>query len=230
MHERPYSRYSREKTWAALYSQHIAACYALVPYSLTNNSIAVIRCSSPQETAATARELLTMAQECDRFYTGQEPPEQAPALLQRARHAVVLARSSDYYRYHLADHPQFRLVICGLHDSYLHLVVWETSTNRRYEARQTRLAIAAPEFASARMTPTGHSILLGALFCGDQQALAYLSTLPERTQRRIKHEVRILQETRYRGRPLAFLTAAQRAEVGHKISQGLRRYHARWHA
>jgi hypothetical protein len=44
------------------------------------------------------------------------------------RHALVLARSSDYYRYHLANHPAFRLVICGLHDSYLHLVAWETCT------------------------------------------------------------------------------------------------------
>jgi hypothetical protein len=150
--------------------------------------------------------------------------------LQRVRHAVVLARSSDYYRYHLTDHPAFRLVICGLHDSYLHLVVWETSTNRRYNVRETRLAIAAPEFARERMTPTGHSILLGALLCGDRQALVFLSTLPERTQRRIKHDVRTLQQTRYRGRPLAFLTAAQRAEVGSKISQGLHRYYARWRA
>ena len=43
MPERPYSRYTRAKTWAALYSQHINAGYALVPYSATNNSIAVIR-------------------------------------------------------------------------------------------------------------------------------------------------------------------------------------------
>jgi hypothetical protein len=47
-------------------------------------------------------------------------------------------------------------------------------------------------------------------------------------QRHIKQEGRTLQQMRYRSRPLAFLTAAQRAEVGHKISAGLRRYHARW--
>jgi hypothetical protein len=103
--------------------------------------------------------------------------------------------------------------------------------NRRYNVRETRLAIDAPEFAQQdTMTSRGHSILLGKLLCGDRQALAFLAGLPERTQRRIKHEVRILQETRYRGRPLAFLTAAQRAEVGSKISQGLHRYYARWRA
>lgn len=230
MQERPHSRYTREKTWAALYSQHINAGYALVPYSLTNNSIAVIRCKSPEETVTTARELLAIAEECDRFYTERQTPDKAPALLARSRQAVVLARSSDYHRYHLDDHPDFRLVICGLHDSYLHLVAWETSTNRRYDARETRLAITAPEFAQQRMTPTGHSILLGALVSGDRQALAFLADLPDRTQRRIRQEMEDLQETRYRGRPLSFLTAAQRAEAGSKISEGLRRYYARWRA
>ncbi len=38
-------------------------------------------------------------------------------------------------------------------------------------------------------------------------------------------EVDELQETRYRGRPLAFLTEAERREIGSKISEGLRRYH-----
>lgn len=224
MQERPYSRYTRERTWAALYSQHINAGYAIVPYSLTNNSLAVIRCNGgPDETAAVARDLLAHADECDRFYSKRLTPDEAPALLQRARPAVVLARSSDYYHYHLADHPDFRLVICGLHDSYLHLVTWETSTNRRYAARETRLAIG-----EARATPTGHGILVGALLCGEPGALSVLATLPERTARRIRAEVEEMQERRYRGRPLAFQTAAERAAVGSKISAGLRRYYAGW--
>ncbi len=64
-----------------------------------------------------------------------------PAMLAKARQAVVLARSSDYYHYHLRDHIDFKLVICGLHDSYLHLPVWETSTNKRYKARETALSM-----------------------------------------------------------------------------------------
>ena len=47
MAERPYSRYTRAKTWAALYSQHLNAGYAWVPFSRTNNSIAVISCATP---------------------------------------------------------------------------------------------------------------------------------------------------------------------------------------
>ena len=229
MQERPYSRYTRAKTWAALYSQHINAGYALVPYSLTNNSIAVIRCKTPEETMAAERDLLAIADECEQFYAKMLTPDQAPTLLQRARPAVVLARSSDFYRYHIGDdHPDFRLVICGLHDSYLHLVAWETCSNLRYEARATRLAISAPEFSRARMTPTGHSILVGALICGNREALAFLSNreiIPERTARRIRQEVDEAQETRYRGRPLAFQTDAKRREVGSRISKGLKLYY-----
>ncbi len=138
---------------------------------------------------------------------------------------MVLARSSDYYHYHLADHPDFKLVICGLHDSYLHLPVWEMRTNRRYDVRETAVAIASPDFDRLRHTQFGHNILVGALACGDHAALAFLGTLPPRTQNRMRREVEQLQERRYRGRPLAFLTEAERREIGSKISDGLRRYH-----
>src|ERR1700730_6039209 len=141
MAERPHSRYTRAKTWAALYSQHVTAGYALVPYSATNNSIAVIRCASPQEAQATMHELLRQASACAAYYGRKRPPEKPPAIIQKARHAVVLAKSHDYYHYHLADHPEFRLVVCGLHDSSLPLPVWEMRTHQRYDARETAVAI-----------------------------------------------------------------------------------------
>jgi len=227
MPERPYSRYTRTKTWAGVFSQHINAGYVLVPYSATNNSIAVIRCKDAKEAQATMRELLHHANECEAFYATKQAPEQAPAILARARHAVVLAKSSDYYHYHLADHPEFSLVVCGLHDSYLHLPVWEMRTNRRYEPRATAVAISSPDFARLRCTQFGHTILVGALINGDTTARAFLASLPLRTQSRINREVGEAQETRYRGRPLAFLTEAQRREIGSRISVGLRRYHER---
>ena len=57
MTERQFSQYSRNKTWAALYSQHINAGYALVPLSATNNSIDVIRCQSADEVVQTMKKL-----------------------------------------------------------------------------------------------------------------------------------------------------------------------------
>lgn len=225
MSERPYSRYTREKTWSALYSQHINAGYALVPWSTTNNSIALIRCDSAKDTKVKMDELLQHEQECAAFYAAKQTPDKAPELLRKARPAVVLAKSSDYYHYHLSDHPEFALVICGLHDSYLHLPVWETRTNQRYDPRATAVSISSPAFTQIRSTQFGHNILVGALINGDKSAIAFLKTLPERTRHRITAEVQEMQETRYRGRPLAFLTDAERQAIGGKISESLKRYH-----
>ena len=260
MPERPYSRYTRAKTWAALYSQYINAGYALVPVSRTNNSIDVINCKdahkSPQDTARdtqrTAQELLQSANAIADYYRdyyrlrrlleqdqeqmpGQELPEppKPPKILADAinakkfRSAVVLARSSDYYHYHLEDIPEFNLVICGLHDSYLHIPVWEMCTNKRYSARETAIALTSPDFDRLRRTQFGHNILIGALIAGNKDALAFIDRkgFPERTRRRLKQKAKFLQEKRYRGRPLAFLTDAERHEIGSKISEGLRRYY-----
>src|SRR6266566_2486432 len=214
MAERPYSRYTRARTWAALYSQHLNAGYALVPYSATNNSIAVIRCQDAKETQATMRALLEHANECEAFYASKQTPDNAPAIMHKARHAVVLAKSSDYYHYHLTDHTEFSLVICGLHDSYVYLPVWEMRTNQRYDPRQTAAVISSPDFERIRCTQFGHSILLGALVNGDLEAKAFKKHLPLRTQSRIDREVDEIQAKRYRGRPLAFLTEAERREIG----------------
>lgn len=239
MAERPYSRYTRPKTWAALDRQHLNAGYALVPYSRTNNSIDVISCIDARnktqdvakDTQAMIHQLLQHADECRDYYAKRHSSEQAPTILAEAirtkklRSAVVLARSSDYYHYHLDDYTGFSLVICGLHDSYLHLPVWEMRTNRRYRPRETAVSLTSPDFERIRSTHFGHSMLLGALLNGDEQAIAFKKTLPPRTQRRIEREKEELQRTRYRGRPLAFLTDAQRSDIGSKISAGLRRYH-----
>jgi hypothetical protein len=230
MVERPYSRYTREKTWAALYSQHINAGYALVPYSRTNNSIGVVRCKSPEEVQATMQELLNHAEECASYYDTKQTPDNAPVFLQKALQAVILAKSSDYHHYHLADHPEFHLVICGLHDSYIHLPVWEMRTNKRYKPRETAVAIPSQEFRPISRIQFGHNILIGALINGDPDAKTFKEQLKPWTQRRIEKKVQEIQSLHYRGRPLAFLTDAQRREIGRKISEGLKRYYERKHA
>lgn len=227
MAERHYARYSREKTWHALYSQAINACYALVPNSATNNSIWLVRCSTPIETQATMRRMLGEQTEIEAFFTSRQTPEYAPVILKNAGEAVVLTRSSDYWRYHLEDRPGLALVVCGIHDSYLHLPAWEMRSNRRYAARETAFAIGSSEFEQARRTQQAHTTLVSALAAGDKTALAYLATLPERTRRRIRVEALALQADRYQGRPLAFHTDAQRRATGAKISAGLLLYHAR---
>jgi hypothetical protein len=235
MSDRPFSRYTREKTWAALYSQHTNANYALVPFSATNNSIDLIRCDSPEAAQKTMQELTREAEACGAYYGGGQLDKLAPKALLDAKRAgrlrcgAVLARSHDYYRYSLSDHPHIKLVICGLHDSYLPIPVWEMRTNRRYKARETAISLTDPDFDRIRKTATGHHMLLAAYANGDPNAIAFVEqkNLPERTRRRIKQEKEALQETRYQGRPMAFLTEAKRQEIGGRISAGLKRYHAK---
>lgn len=239
MSERPYSRYTREKAWAALYSQHINAGYVLIPHSRTNNSIAVIRREPAEKVQEITQKMYEHADQCDAFFNqgdeaGPKKPDdpEVADLLKRSKHAVVLARSSDYYYYHLDDKEdtgELGLVICGLHDSYLQLPVWELRSNKRYGARETSIDMASPDFEHARKTQLGHTILLGALHNGDKTASAFLEALKKRQERsywRIRAEVDAMQEAQYRGRHLAFMTELERKEVGAKISQGLKRYHA----
>ncbi len=253
MAERPYSRYTRAKTWAALYSQHINAGYAIVPWSRTENSIDVINCKGgtdiARDTQRMAEELLLHSHDIAEYYrlrqpvdldTEEEEPEPKddlpapPQILadaiaaNRLRRAVILARSSDYYHYSLEDGP-FDLVICGLHDSYLHVRAWEMNTNHRYKARETAVSITDPRFDQIRCTQFGHSILLAAYAKGDQDAITFVESksFPERSRTRMKHEADQFQDQSYRGRPLAFRNAAKRKEVGQKISQSLIEYHAR---
>lgn len=227
MPERPYARYTREKTWQALYSQAINACYALVPNSATSNSIWLIRCSTPAEAQALMQCLLFQQEAIETFFANKQTPDYAPTILKNAGEAVVLARSSDYWRYHLEDRPTLALVVCGIHDSYLHLPVWEMRTNRRYAVRETALIIGSPEFEQVRRTQQAHNTLISALAAGDKTALAYLKPLPDRTRRRLRAEVGALQANRYQGRPLAFHTDAERLAIGAKISAGLLLYHER---
>jgi len=260
MAERPYSRYTRVKTWAALYSQHTNAGYAIVPWSRTENSVDVISCKDAKnpaqdlarDTQRKAEELLQHNDVIAKYYElrqpldlgddeqqqpGQEKPKQPapPKILAEAiqakklRTAVVLARSSDYYYYHVEDIPDITLVICGLHDSYLHIPVWEMRTNRRYKARETAVSLNDPSFERTRCTQFGHSILLAAYAKGDPDAIALVEgkDFPERSRTRYRREKDELQQQTYRGRPLAFRNAAKRKEVGEKISQALIEYHAR---
>lgn len=231
MSERPYSRYTREQTWAALHSQHFNAGYALVPYSATNNSIDVLWCRTPEEAMKQQRQLDSQAEDYQVLYTRSARatlPEHVKQVQTRKRSAVVLARSSDYYRYHLSDIPALTRVICGLHDSYLLMSCWELRTNQIYKARQTAVSLTDPQFDSIRRTQFGHRILLGALHNGDTDALAFLEGLKSRSERsywRIRAEVDVMQHDHYQGRPLAFLTEAERRAIGSKISAGLKQYH-----
>ncbi len=136
--------------------------------------------------------------------------------------AVILARSSDWYIYRLNCVSQWShgvtAVVCGTHDSCLPVPVLALDTMRWYEPLKMRTLFGPLQpqldtngnlipdaFEKARKSHYGHNMLVGALMCGREDALARLQTLPDRTRYRIEAELLQLHR-RHRGRPLEVAT------------------------
>jgi hypothetical protein len=131
--------------------------------------------------------------------------------------AVILARSSDWYKFSLniAEWKHgITACVCGTHDSCLPIPVLALDAMKWYEAGKMRTIFgplqptldandkAIPDsFDQARKSHYGHNMLLGALMCGREDALARLQSLPDSTRFRIESELRHLH-TRRQGRPV----------------------------
>ena len=123
--------------------------------------------------------------------------------------AVVLARSSDWYRYSLNamtwQHP-LQAAVVGTHDSCLPVPVLAMDSMQWYQPYELRFQIALPadptkdRFERHRKTQYGHNVLLGAFLCGREDAQERVMSLPERTRLRLEAEKRKLLRRR-RGRP-----------------------------
>lgn len=121
--------------------------------------------------------------------------------------AVILARASDWYTYSL-NYPLWKhgitAVVCGTHDSCLPIPVLALDAMRWYGPKEMRTifgSIDSESFEKARKSHYGHNMLIGALMCGKEDAIAKLQSLPDRTRYRIESELRQLH-TRRQGRPL----------------------------
>ena len=131
--------------------------------------------------------------------------------------AVVLARSSDWYQYSL-NYPLWihgcNAVICGTHDSCLPVPVLALDAMKWYKKNEMRDLFGPLQplfdendkpipdtFDQARKSRYGHNMLIGALMCGREDAIARLQSLKPSTRYRIEAELRKLH-TRRQGRPL----------------------------
>jgi hypothetical protein len=121
--------------------------------------------------------------------------------------AVVLARSSDWYKLSLNvaewDHG-ITAVVCGTHDSCIDRPVLALDAMKWYPSGKMRAIfglIDSESFEKARKSHYGHNMLIGALMMGRADAIAKLQSLPDRTRYRIESELRRLH-TRRQGRPL----------------------------
>jgi hypothetical protein len=123
--------------------------------------------------------------------------------------AVVLARSSDWYRYSLNFTDRWKhhvnAAIVWTHDSCLLVPVFALEERKVYGikgAAQVEDFNDEAQFAEPfRKTAYGHHMLVGALLCLRPDAQACLEKLKPSTQRRIRAEVRRLSMRR-RGGPL----------------------------
>jgi hypothetical protein len=121
--------------------------------------------------------------------------------------AVILARSSHWYKFSLNvaewDHG-ITAIVCGTHDSCVSVPVLALDAMKWYAAKEMRAifgTIDSPEFEKARKSHYGHNMLIGALMCGTEDAIAKLQSLPDRTRYRIEAEMRVLH-CRRQGRPI----------------------------
>src|SRR5579871_1961803 len=127
--------------------------------------------------------------------------------------AVILARSSDWYKWSLnckeAYGHTITCIVCGTHDSCVDMPILALDNTRWYDATKMRDDFGplqptfneqkqfVPDlFDTKRKTQYGHNMLIGALMCKREDALARLATLKKHTRLRIEAEVRKLHHRR----------------------------------
>jgi hypothetical protein len=125
--------------------------------------------------------------------------------------AILLARSSEWYRFNLNTYNSgIEVLIAGTHDSCVSVPVLAMDTLEWTEPYKTRFEYSLPPpkdstredtFARFRKSPYGHQVLVGALIVGRKEAIDRLMTFPARTRRDIEVEVKRLRHRRP-GRPL----------------------------
>lgn len=130
---------------------------------------------------------------------------------QRDLWAIILARSSHWYRYNLNTYASgIEAIIAGTHDSCVNVPVLAMDTLEWTDPFKTRFEYSLPlpkdprqedTFARFRKSHYGHCVLVGALIMGRKEAIDRLMTFPARTRRNIEAEVRRLRHRRP-GRPL----------------------------
>lgn len=121
------------------------------------------------------------------------------------RTAVVLGRSSDWYKYRLNVYAQFegvQWVVAGTHDSCLSVPVWSVEEERLYNPYETCIPLQTlRENTKLLHTSFGHKLLLGAKVCGLPEADAIAALLKRSAQFALLVEVRSYTH-RKRGRQL----------------------------
>lgn len=122
------------------------------------------------------------------------------------RVAVILGRSSDWYRYRLnvfAEFEGIQWVVAGTHDSCLGVPVWSVEEERLYQPYETCIPFS-DLLANPRLTHTefGHKLLFGGMMCGLSEARQVAAQVLKRSARfKLERDVKKFTHRR-RGRQL----------------------------
>ncbi len=91
------------------------------------------------------------------------------------RVAVLLGKSSDWYKYRLnvfARQEGIEWVVCGTHDTCVSVPVWSVEEERLYGAHETRIPFSdlLTRYQKLRRTSFGHNLMLGGMICNVPEA------------------------------------------------------------
>lgn len=116
--------------------------------------------------------------------------------LQGERVAVLLGRSSDWYKYRLNVYAvqvaQIAWIVCGTHDSCVSVPVWSVEEERLYDVYETRIAFAdlLGQYRQYWGREFGHQLLLGGMICNLPEAREVARHLKKSARFALEAEVR----------------------------------------
>jgi hypothetical protein len=109
--------------------------------------------------------------------------------------AVLLLRSSDWYRYRLNVFGKLQgieLIVCGTHDSCMQLPVWSVEEAKVYQPGETAIPLSQLADPKVRGTKYGSLLFVAALLSDKQEARELLTAkdFPRSTRYRYQAKVR----------------------------------------
>jgi hypothetical protein len=108
--------------------------------------------------------------------------------------AVLLVRSSQWYRYRLnvfGQHQGIEFVVCGKHDSCLPVQVWSVEEARLYEAGETTTPLSRLADPQVRGTKYGSLLFVAALLSEKREAIDLLSDKDFPLSTRYRYEAKV---------------------------------------
>lgn len=137
--------------------------------------------------------------------SGEEENEEERLVGDRV--AVLLGRSSDWYKYRLNVYAEafegVQWIIAGTHDTCVSVPVWCVEQEKLYRAYETRISFNDLQhtYQKLRYTAFGHRLILGGMICNLPEAKEVAVSLKRSARYALEADVK-KHIHRKKGRPL----------------------------